>query len=128
MYGRHVMAEDWRTSSLWAASLAGDGYPALEGDRSVDVVVIGAGITGMLVATLAARNGATVLVLDRYEVGGVATRNTTAKISALQGTVYSEILRHRGEEVASAYAAAQLHAVNGIRALVAELDIECDLT
>jgi glycine/D-amino acid oxidase-like deaminating enzyme len=121
-------AQSWRASSLWAASLAGDGYPTLEGDRSVDVAVIGAGITGMLVAVLAARDGASVLMLDRHDVGGVATRNTTAKISALQGTVYSEIRRHRGEEVASAYAAAQLHAVGGIRSLVSELEIDCGLT
>jgi glycine/D-amino acid oxidase-like deaminating enzyme len=122
------VSQDWRTSSLWAASLEGDTYPALNADRSVDVAVVGAGITGMLVATLVAREGATVLVLDRHDVGGVATRNTTAKISALQGTVYTEIRRHRGDQVASAYAAAQLHAVRGIRALVSELDIACGLT
>src|SRR4051794_22581948 len=78
--GRTLLSQDWRTSSLWAASLTGDGYPALTEARSVDVVVIGAGIAGMLVATLAARDGATVLVLARHGVGGVATRNTTAKI------------------------------------------------
>src|SRR3954447_10328493 len=119
---------DWRTSSLWAASLAGNSYPTLTDDRSADVVVVGAGITGMLAATLAARDGASVLVLDRHDVGGVATRNTTAKISALQGTVYSDIRRHRGDKVASEYAAAQLHAVSGIRSLAAELEIDCGLT
>lgn len=122
------MSEDWRTSSLWAASRGDERYPPLEHARSVDVAVVGGGVTGMLVATLAARQGATVVVLDRHEVGGVATRNTTAKISALQGTVYTEIRRHRGDEVASAYADAQLHAVSGIGALVSELDIDCNLT
>ncbi|MEY2424341.1 MAG: hypothetical protein QOI95_4408 [Acidimicrobiaceae bacterium] len=113
---------------MWAASLADDGYPTLEADTSVDVAVIGAGITGLLAATLAARNGASVLVLDRHDVGGVATRNTTAKVSALQGIVYQEIARQRGDEIASAYAAAQVHAVAGIRELVSQLEIDCGLT
>src|SRR3954452_21279421 len=126
--GGTLMSEDWRTSSLWAASRGDERYPALGHDTSVDVAVVGGGITGMLVATLAARQGATVLVVDRYEVGGVATRNTTAKVSALQGTVYSEIRRHRGDDVPPAYADAQLPAVSGIAALASELDIDCNLT
>jgi glycine/D-amino acid oxidase-like deaminating enzyme len=91
-------------------------------------VVVGAGITGLLTATMLARAGADVLVLDRYGVGGVATRNTTAKVTALQGTVYQSITAARGREVAAMYAAAQHDAVAGVRQLVGELGIDCDLT
>ena len=92
------------------------------------MVVVGAGITGLLTATLLERSGADVVVVDRHSIGGVATRNTTAKITALQGTVYRMIRKHRGAEAAAAYASAQLHALDGIRRLVAELDIDCALT
>jgi glycine/D-amino acid oxidase-like deaminating enzyme len=119
-------AVNWRRSSLWAGPLV-PRFECVTVDRSVDVVVVGAGITGLLTATLLNRSGAQVLVVDRYEVGGVATRNTTAKISALQGTAYSEIAARRGSEVAAQYAAAQLDAVEGLRALIAELEIECAL-
>lgn len=90
-------------------------------------MVVGAGITGLLTATLAARSGASVLVVDRYSVGGIATRNTTAKISALQGTTYRSITQHRGTDAAAGYAAAQLHAVRGLRHTVEQLDINCGL-
>src|SRR5687767_3412754 len=101
-------AQDWATASLWARSLPSETCPSLRSDASVDVVVIGAGITGLLTALLAADNGAEVLVVDRHGVGGVATRNTTAKVSALQGTMYRAITGHRNAEAAEAYAAAQL--------------------
>src|SRR5205085_6191724 len=83
--------QSWATSSLWSGSLPERTYPAVAGDRRVDVVVVGAGIAGLLTATLLARSGAQVLVVERYEIGGVATRNTTAKVSALQGVQYGAI-------------------------------------
>src|SRR5947209_6066562 len=104
----------WRYASLWAETLRPSFAPVTD-DEAVDVVVIGGGITGLLTATLLARSGADVMVVDRYEIGGLATRNTTAKISALQGTVYQDIAARRGAESASAYAAAQLDAVEGMR-------------
>ena len=108
--------EDWRSSSVWAEALHRQFGPVTS-DRTVDVVVVGAGIAGLVTATVLSRSGADVLVVDRHEVGGVATRNTTAKVSALQGTRYQEILHSRGADVAAAYAAAQVDAVTGIRRL-----------
>ena len=119
--------EDWRSSSVWAEALHRQFGPVTS-DRTVDVVVVGAGIAGLVTATVLSRSGADVLVVDRHEVGGVATRNTTAKVSALQGTRYQEILHSRGADVAAAYAAAQVDAVTGIRRLVADLDVDCACT
>ncbi len=120
-------AVNWRSASLWAQTPMAH-YPSFQTDRSADVVVVGAGITGLLTATLLARSGADVVVLDRHDIGGVATRNTTGKITALQGTVYRTIRGARGPEVAAEYAAAQLDAVDGIRGVVEDLGIECALT
>lgn len=98
-------------------------------DRApVDAAVVGGGITGLVTALLLRQAGARVAVLERHTIGGVATRNTTAKVSALQGTVYSELTSRRGPDVAAAYATAQLDAVAGIRECVEELDVDCALT
>jgi glycine/D-amino acid oxidase-like deaminating enzyme len=117
----------WSDSSPWSEALTAR-FPAVASDRDVSVLVVGAGLAGLLTATLLAAIGADVLVVDRHSVGGVATRNTTAKISALQGTTYREIVRHRGADVAAAYAAAQLDAVARLRALIEDREIECGLT
>jgi glycine/D-amino acid oxidase-like deaminating enzyme len=114
--------------SLWDMQGAAMSFAPVTEDREVGVVVIGAGIAGLLVATELERSGHDVLVLDRARVGGVATRNTTAKVSALQGTTLQRVLAARGQDAATDYAMAQLDAVSAIRGLVAELGIECELT
>jgi glycine/D-amino acid oxidase-like deaminating enzyme/nitrite reductase/ring-hydroxylating ferredoxin subunit len=94
---------------------------------SIDIVVVGAGLTGVLSASLLAETGADVLLVDRDRVGGQATRNTTAKLSCLQGTVLSSIESSRGAEAAAAYAAANVHALDGLRSMIERLGIDCDL-
>jgi glycine/D-amino acid oxidase-like deaminating enzyme len=115
------------SASLWAQGLERQ-YPALSEDRSVDVVVIGAGIAGLLTATLLQQAGSEVLVIERDVVGGVATRNTTAKVTALQGTTLSAIASARDADAALAYASAQVDAVHNLAALIGEMGIECSMT
>ncbi len=115
------------TSSLWSQELRAS-YQPLNDSRAADVVVIGAGIAGLLTATLLQLNGHDVLVVDRDIVGGVATRNTTAKVSALQGTTLGSIAQTRGAPAARAYANAQVDAVDGLRSLIDTTGIECAMT
>jgi glycine/D-amino acid oxidase-like deaminating enzyme len=119
--------ESWRDASLWARQASGS-FGSLTEDRSVDVVVVGAGIAGLLTATLLHESGAAVIVVDRHDVGGIATRNTTAKVTALQGTRYHDITSARDADAAAEYAAAQLDAVAGLRQLIHARGIECAMT
>ena len=89
-------------TSLWidqSKPLASDPLP----DDPVDDLVVGAGITGLVTALLLSRAGRRVAVVEAREVGAVATGNTTAKISLLQGTKYSRLLHYQSTKVAGAY-------------------------
>ncbi|WP_044494281.1 FAD-dependent oxidoreductase [Nesterenkonia massiliensis] len=68
-----------------------------------DTVVAGAGLTGLTTAVLLARAGHQVAVVEARSVGAVATGNTTAKVSLLQGTNLSSIRSHQSDEVLQAY-------------------------
>lgn len=89
------------TQSLWLEAMPGDGYPRLDGDRTVDVAVLGGGITGLTAALLLALRGAQVAVVEADRVGGGVTGNNTAKITALQATMYSTLRRAHGREAAA---------------------------
>ncbi len=90
-------------TSLWL-----DGRPAITDDplpldAPLDDLVVGAGLTGLVTALLLARAGRRVAVVEARQVGAVATGNTTAKISLLQGTHLSRVLGHQSQKVGQAY-------------------------
>ena len=90
-------------TSLWldrSRTLETDAFLA---DVSYDDVVVGAGLTGLVTACLLARAGHRVAVLEARHIGAVTTGNTTAKLSLLQGTTLSKIIRNHSERVAAAY-------------------------
>jgi glycine/D-amino acid oxidase-like deaminating enzyme len=122
-------APRWESASLWAASLptatTSDRATALA--RPWDVIVVGAGVAGLTTAVVLQRAGFEVLVLERHGVGGVTTRGSTGKVTALQGDTLAQIAKHRGDAAAAAYAAASMSGVTGLRALIDDLGIDCSL-
>ena len=93
-------------TSLWLADRVVTPMPArtgLPGDPTADVVVVGAGITGLITAVLLARSGKDVLVLEARTVGACTTGNTTGKISLLQGSKLSKIAAKHGSKVTAQY-------------------------
>jgi glycine/D-amino acid oxidase-like deaminating enzyme/nitrite reductase/ring-hydroxylating ferredoxin subunit len=114
-------------ASFWIASTPGDGFPPLEGSISVDVAVIGAGITGLTAATLLKRAGKTVAVLESKEIVRGTTGYTTAKVTAGHRLVYQDLRKTFGNEGARIYADSQQAALERVAILVAEGGIDCDL-
>ncbi|MFL6241292.1 MAG: FAD-dependent oxidoreductase [Actinomycetes bacterium] len=115
------------SNSLWLASAADTSYPALSGDLTADVAVIGGGIAGLTTALLLKREGARVVVLEAHRVANGVTGCTTAKVSALQAAMYSAIRKSKGEDAAGVYASASRTAVRTVEELARDRSIECDL-
>src|SRR5690242_1241287 len=95
-------------SSLWITDRieATTPQPALMvAPEAVDVVVVGAGITGLTTAVLLARAGKRVTVIEARHIGAGATGNTTGKVSLLQGTKLARIAGKHGSAVLANYVA-----------------------
>lgn len=98
-------------ASLWGDRRApahphhlADGAVPHPGDEPADVVVVGAGLTGLTTALLLSRAGVRVLVLEARTVGAGTTGRSTAKISLLQGDRLAGLGRRHDDRVVAAYA------------------------
>lgn len=93
------MASLWTEDRVETPSRAEDVAQA----KSADVVVVGAGITGLTTAVLLARSGKKVVVVEARHVGACATGNTTGKVSVLQGSKLASIASRHGTDVLRNY-------------------------
>jgi glycine/D-amino acid oxidase-like deaminating enzyme len=79
-----------------------DAFPPLESDVSCDVVVLGAGITGTLIAAELADAGLEVVVIDRRDAGWGSTSASTALLQYEIDTELVELAGMYGETAANA--------------------------
>ncbi|HEX8207210.1 MAG TPA: FAD-dependent oxidoreductase [Solirubrobacteraceae bacterium] len=113
------------TDSLWIDKAPATSYPSLERDLEVDVAVIGGGIAGVTTALFCKQEGLRVAVLEKGVISGAATGMSTAKASALQESLLSEVRRIAGKDALLAYAHANVAALERMDALVREHSIDC---
>ena len=116
------------TTSYWTGSAAMPRHPALDRKIDVDVVVVGAGITGLTAAYLLKRAGRRVAVLERRRVGGVDTMSTTAHVTCVTDLDLSELVSNFGRDHAQAVWDAGLAAIAQIDAIVRDERIDCGWT
>jgi len=115
------------SSSLWLAGRPGPEHGPLHGEIAADVVVVGGGIAGVTTALRLQREGVRVVLLEAVAIGSGVTGNTSAKVSALQGTTLSTIVSRHGTEAGAVYAAASASAVEDVAALAEEEKVDCGL-
>jgi glycine/D-amino acid oxidase-like deaminating enzyme/nitrite reductase/ring-hydroxylating ferredoxin subunit len=112
--------------SFWIETTPETDYPPLTDRVSVDVAVVGAGITGITAAVLLKRAGKTVALLDSKRIVHGATGYTTAKVTSGHGAGYSTIRKGFGEGGTRLYAEANQAALERIAQFVREDGIDCD--
>ena len=91
-----------------------------------DVIVIGAGMAGLLTAYFLQKEGRDVLVLEANEIASGQTGRTTAKITSQHGLKYAKLIKQVGKKRALLYAHANEQAISEYERLVRELDIDCN--
>lgn len=89
--------------SLWKTTCNMPEFPALDSDKSTDVLIIGGGITGILTAYMLQEKGVDYILVEKDRLCSNTTENTTAKITVQHGLIYSKLIKNFGTEKTAAY-------------------------
>jgi glycine/D-amino acid oxidase-like deaminating enzyme/nitrite reductase/ring-hydroxylating ferredoxin subunit len=116
------------TESLWAATAEHQQYPTFGRDATVDVAIVGGGITGLTAAVLLASEGKRVAVLEAREIGSGVTGRSSAHLTAVLDTRYQKLEADFGFEGAQLAMESTLGAIAQVEALCRRFAIECEFT
>lgn len=111
--------------SLWGRLGLHPWYNPLRESVSVDVAIVGGGITGALIAEHMTARGYSVCIVDREEPGLGSTAASTAMLQWEIDTSLSDLAVYYGYEKAAAIYRRSLVAVSGLGKLIQRLDIPC---
>jgi gamma-glutamylputrescine oxidase len=114
-----------RPPSLWLDPAPQPG-PPLEGDIDCDVVVVGAGYTGLSAAIALAEGGAEVAVLERDYAGFGASGRNAGHLTPTIGKDLPTLLRLYGRERGGALVRLAEEAIDHVEATIADRGIDCD--
>lgn len=112
--------------SIWQNETPFSKRETLTQDIRTEVAIIGAGMTGILLADRLKAAGKDVVILEANTVAGGQTAGTTAKITAQHGIFYHDFIGNFGEKKAFLYAKSQQEAIAAYEAVVRERKIDCD--
>ena len=114
-----------RAPSLWLDPAPASG-PPLEGAVEADVVVIGAGYTGLWTALALRERGADVVVLERDYAGFGASGRNAGHLTPTIGKDLPTLLRLYGRERGGALVRFAETAVEHVESAISERGIDCD--
>lgn len=119
------METNGQTRSLWFGTASVPQFQPLPGAREADVVVVGAGITGITAAVLLKRAGRKVILLEGLGVLGGETGRTTSHTTQILDHRYHTVESSFGREGARLVAESMGAAIDRIERFVDEKQIAC---
>ncbi len=114
-------------SPLWLETSSIPKFPTLDQELTVDICLVGAGITGITLAYLLKDTPLKIALIDSDEFLHGSTAYTTAKLTAQHDLIYATMIKNYGLDQAKYYAQAQRQAIQFVRKTCEQLNIDCHL-
>ncbi|MBV9618366.1 MAG: FAD-binding oxidoreductase, partial [Verrucomicrobia bacterium] len=116
------------TNSYWIDTGPIKSFPALPSDLKADVLVIGAGVTGITAAYLLKKSGARVTLIERERVSSIDTGHTTAHLTYVTDDPLETLAKTVGRDHAQATWDAGACAIDEIERIVRDESIDCNFS
>lgn len=120
-----MTAESNPTTPYWTTTGTCPTFGRLDEDIESDVLVVGAGLTGLTTAYLLAKAGKKVIVVERDRCAMADTGHTSAHLTMVTDTPLGELVERFGRDHAQAVWDAGLAAIATIEEIVLEQEIDC---
>ena len=114
-----------KMSSIWSLDTEFPQMESLKEDKEAEVVVIGAGMAGLLIAYLLHKENINTIVLEGDKIASGQTKNTTAKITSQHDLIYDDLIKKFGLDKATDYATANEKALKKYRSIIENENISC---
>ena len=126
MSSDHELYNEHRDSLWFDTAIELEPSPVLEGDTTADVVVVGAGYTGLRAALRLAEAGTSVLVLDAFDIGwGASGRNGGQVNPMLPFNTPDRIRKLVGDNYFESLTEASLNSADELFELIKTYNIDC---
>lgn len=101
-------------------------FSSIEQDTHANIVIVGAGLTGLSTAYYLSKVTTDVLILEADEVGYGASGRNTGKVTSQHGLIYNELLHNYDRVIAKQYYLANEEALTSIEEIIKQNGIDCD--
>ena len=115
--------------SLWIETTKNkSNFKTLNGNEETEICLIGGGLFGLTTAYYLTKCGKKVIVLEKGEIGSKVSGNTTGKITSQHDLFYAHLIDDYGEDYAKKYLEANEKAIENIKQIIKEEQIDCDFS
>ncbi|MFN7119648.1 MAG: FAD-dependent oxidoreductase [Saprospiraceae bacterium] len=123
------MNRDGANVSLWQQDIPNyQSVNQFQANKIYDVLIVGAGITGVTTAFLLQQAGRSCLLVEAHNPGFGTTGGTTAHLNTMLDTPYNEIESDFGKDNAKLVAQATASAIQLVEKLTRHYHIDCDFS
>lgn len=112
--------------SYWIQRTNKKQYPAIHEDKNANIVIIGAGLTGLSCAYYLSKRVQDIILLDANSICYGASGRNTGKVSAQHGLLYHKLIENYDIAMAKQYYHANMEAIRSIESIIKEHHIDCD--
>lgn len=113
--------------SIWTNVVQKNICNKLNNDITVEVLIIGGGITGISTAYHLRNSGLKTCLVEKNTIGSGVTCKTTGKLTYLQENIYTKLQKFHGIEKTKLYLDSQKDAIEIVKNIITNNNIDCDL-